>query len=309
MPGINDDPEQVEQILADARSTRGRRASAASACTCAARCAASSWSGCAPTARIWSSATRSSTRAAPICPSPSANGRAGAARRRRAAGAPFRRDPADVRPFERPFRRAMGPRGRIERDAGCAARAAGRRQERCSSAPAFVRQGRARAARASALVACPLAISPAIFRRPCARRSAPRSRGRRGERPCPSRMPTGATSTSPRSALDRLDDAGGDLLGRAGADALGQLGARLVEHAGVADEAGEHGRDADAARAEIAAQALAEAAQAELRGAVDRAARLAGLARQRRDEHDVAAPARRHPLGPARARASSARAG
>ncbi|MES1193121.1 MAG: hypothetical protein ABUM26_02270, partial [Solirubrobacterales bacterium] len=31
---------------------------------------------------------------------------------------PFRRDPADERPFERVFRRAMGPRGRIERDIG-----------------------------------------------------------------------------------------------------------------------------------------------------------------------------------------------
>jgi DNA repair photolyase len=31
---------------------------------------------------------------------------------------PFRRDPADERPFDRTFRRAMGPRGRIERDVG-----------------------------------------------------------------------------------------------------------------------------------------------------------------------------------------------
>jgi DNA repair photolyase len=31
---------------------------------------------------------------------------------------PFRRDPADERPFDRALRRAMGPRGRIERDVG-----------------------------------------------------------------------------------------------------------------------------------------------------------------------------------------------
>jgi DNA repair photolyase len=31
---------------------------------------------------------------------------------------PFRGDPADERPFERDVRRAMGPRGRIERDVG-----------------------------------------------------------------------------------------------------------------------------------------------------------------------------------------------
>jgi hypothetical protein len=31
---------------------------------------------------------------------------------------PFRRDPADQRPFERAFRRAMGPPGRLERDGG-----------------------------------------------------------------------------------------------------------------------------------------------------------------------------------------------
>jgi DNA repair photolyase len=31
---------------------------------------------------------------------------------------PFRRDPADERPFDRAFRRGMGPRGRIERDTG-----------------------------------------------------------------------------------------------------------------------------------------------------------------------------------------------
>jgi len=40
----------------------------------------------------------------------------------RRAGAPqvrpFRRDPADERPFDRAFRRAMGPRGRLERDPG-----------------------------------------------------------------------------------------------------------------------------------------------------------------------------------------------
>ena len=47
--------------------TRGRRASAASRCTCAARCAASSWSGCGPTGRTSSSATRSSTHAARTC--------------------------------------------------------------------------------------------------------------------------------------------------------------------------------------------------------------------------------------------------
>jgi DNA repair photolyase len=38
---------------------------------------------------------------------------AGASRAR-----PFRRDPADERPFDREFRRSMGPRGRIERDVG-----------------------------------------------------------------------------------------------------------------------------------------------------------------------------------------------
>ena len=49
------------------RRTRGRPGSAASGCICAARCAASSWSGCAPIGRTSSSATRSSMHAARTC--------------------------------------------------------------------------------------------------------------------------------------------------------------------------------------------------------------------------------------------------
>ena len=64
MPGINDSPEQVEEIL-ELCGEAGARTSAASRCTCAARCAASSWTGCARTGPTWCRATRSSTRAAP----------------------------------------------------------------------------------------------------------------------------------------------------------------------------------------------------------------------------------------------------
>ena len=73
MPGINDDPAQVDAILAPPRRP-GRRPSAASACTCAARCATSSWAGCATRGRISCPATRSSTPAAPTRRRPSASG-------------------------------------------------------------------------------------------------------------------------------------------------------------------------------------------------------------------------------------------
>jgi hypothetical protein len=52
----------------------------------------------------------------------------------------------------------------------------------------------------------------------------------------------------------------------------------------------------DPARAQVLAQALGEAAQAELRRAVERGARRAALARQRRDEHEMARATRRHAL-------------
>ena len=60
MPGINDDPAQVEEILR-AAADAGATVSAASGCTSGARSAASSWSGCSRTDRTSWSTTRSST--------------------------------------------------------------------------------------------------------------------------------------------------------------------------------------------------------------------------------------------------------
>jgi hypothetical protein len=70
-----------------------------------------------------------------------------------------------------------------------------------------------------------------------------------------------------------------------------------VEHARVAHEAGEDRADADAAGAQVLAQALGEPAQAELRRAVDRGTRWADLPGQRGHEDEVAAAARDHPFG------------
>jgi hypothetical protein len=69
-----------------------------------------------------------------------------------------------------------------------------------------------------------------------------------------------------------------------------------VEHPGLGDEPGEHDAHADARRAQVAAQALAEPAQAELRGRVDARPGRRGLARQRRHEQDVARAPRGHAL-------------
>ena len=68
MPGINDDPRLVEQILADGGRRRARPASAASGCTCAARSGACSWTGSLPPPRPRRRATSASTRAARTCP-------------------------------------------------------------------------------------------------------------------------------------------------------------------------------------------------------------------------------------------------
>ena len=108
--------------------------------------------------------------------------------------------------------------------------------------------------------------------------------------------------------LDRLDDRAGDVLGALGADVRRQLGAGFGEHAGVADEAGQHHRDADALRRQVLAQRQREAAQAELGRRVDR-----GAGRGRRPESEDMKS--RCPLPRAtiarsgRGRAASARAG
>ena len=60
---------------------------------------------------------------------------------------------------------------------------------------------------------------------------------------------------------------------------------------------GEDGRDADARVPQVLAQPEREPAQPELGRRVDRAARARRLARQRGDEHEVAAAARDHALG------------
>ena len=109
-------------------------------------------------------------------------------------------------------------------------------------------------------------------------RRAARRRSRRGRARSPGRRPSATSS------------------GVFVPDVARQLRAGLGEHPGVADEAGEHGRDADAARPQVLAQALGEAAQAELRRRVDRRAGRARLAGQRRDEDDVAAAALGHAL-------------
>ena len=67
IPGVNDSPEQVEPLLELAHRGRRRTRSAASACTCAARCARSGSTGCASTAPTCCRATRSCTSAAPTC--------------------------------------------------------------------------------------------------------------------------------------------------------------------------------------------------------------------------------------------------
>ena len=67
----------------------------------------------------------------------------------------------------------------------------------------------------------------------------------------PARRPRGATSISPRSSLDRAHDRVGHVLRRAGADPSRQAHSRFGEHAGVADEAREHRRDADAAAVQL----------------------------------------------------------
>ena len=113
----------------------------------------------------------------------------------------------------------------------------------------------------------------------------------------PARSPSGATSTSARLRSIARTIARRDLLRRARADARRQLRARVGEHPGVADEAREHARDADAGGREVLAQAEREAAQPELRRRVQRRVRPGRLARERRDEHELPGPARRERLG------------
>ena len=83
---------------------------------------------------------------------------------------------------------------------------------------------------------------------------------------------------------------------RHGADTRWEPGPGVVEHARVAHEAGEDRADADAARAQVLAQALREPTQAELRRAVDRGPRGADLAGERGHEDQVTAAARDHRL-------------
>ena len=101
---------------------RARRESAASRCTCAARCARSSWSGCGPIGRTWSSTTSSSMHAARTRHRQSRSAwRARPARPRHAHG---RRLPARARPRRRAADAAAGIAG-----ASAAPRAAGARAD------------------------------------------------------------------------------------------------------------------------------------------------------------------------------------
>ena len=112
MPGINDDPKQVEEIIQtaiDAGATCDRRDRPAPARRGARRVHGVAALLPAGPGRALRGAVRA--RRVPAG-SPSATGSRGCcatrARRRRR---PFRRDPADERPFDRTFRRQMGPRG------------------------------------------------------------------------------------------------------------------------------------------------------------------------------------------------------
>src|SRR5579875_2311411 len=96
-------------------------------------------------------------------------------------------------------------------------------------------------------------------------------------------------------ARDRPEHRPGHVLGRACAHAGRQPHARLGEHSRLPDEAGQHDRDADPVRAQVLAQGVGEAAQAELGRRVDRGGGGGGLARQRGDEHDMALAAGDHP--------------
>ena len=71
MPGINDAPSRWSGS-SSSRPRRARPTSAARPCSCAARCATSSSTGCASTGRTWSSATSGCTRRAATCRRPSA---------------------------------------------------------------------------------------------------------------------------------------------------------------------------------------------------------------------------------------------
>ena len=73
MPGINDAPRQVEQIL-ELAPRRARCRSAASACTCAARSRGLLGLAALATGPTWCRATSASTPAAPTRPKPSASG-------------------------------------------------------------------------------------------------------------------------------------------------------------------------------------------------------------------------------------------
>ena len=150
-------------------------------------------------------------------------------------------------------RTAPLPRAR-EHAAVHAARATarGRSSERAVSA---CRAGRAGACSTRAISAPPSAAHDARGEvgRESARAAPPRC-GREG-----------ATSTSPRLRSIARTTAPATSSGRARADARGQLDAGVGEHAGVADEAGEDARDADAAAVQVGAQRGGEAAQAVLR--------------------------------------------
>ena len=93
--------------------------------------------------------------------------------------------------------------------------------------------------------------------------------------------------------LDGAHHRSGDRLGRLGPVAP-DAGARLGEHAGVADQAREDDRHADAGPVEVLPQRRGEAAQPELRGGVDPRAVRRLLAGHRGHEHDVAAAALGH---------------
>ena len=95
-------------------------------------------------------------------------------------------------------------------------------------------------------------------------------------------------------ALDPPNCRPRDVLRSARADGARQLGAGDREHAGVADEPRENRRDAHAATAQVDAQPGGEAAQPELGGRVHQRDRGGGLAAQRGDVDQVSAAASDH---------------
>ena len=248
MPGINDAPHQLEPLLeagaGGGRDERRRRGSAPAR-------------GGAPGVHGVAARAAPGPRAALPRALPArrlrARERNGAGSRAWCAAAGRRADLRGQRARDRPRPAVRAPSWRRSRS------------RRCSEAR---RRG------ASALVALAgVHLARDLLARRAARDTVAASSGAMLANMAPARSDSGATSTSPRLRSIARDDRTGDVLGAARAHARRQLHAGVGEHAGVADEPGEDGRDADAAAAQLGAQRGREAAQAELRGVVERESR------------------------------------